>query len=124
MKVLRTIKFVIAFGFVLLAKSCYYDVDEEIYPSVECQSSDMSYTTDVIPLIEMNCYVCHAANINFGNITLDSYESILEHVNNGKLLGAIKHAEGFTPMPQNNSKLLDCQIEKIESWINDGAPDN
>jgi mono/diheme cytochrome c family protein len=120
----KTIKFLSIIATALLFSSCYYDVEEEIYPTLDCQSSDMSYANDIQPLIQTNCYVCHAANINFGNITLDSYPDLLVRVEDGRLLGAINHQSGFSPMPQNGPKLLDCQIEKIESWIADGAPNN
>ena len=84
----------------------------------------MSYANDIVPLLEVNCYVCHASNVRFGNVILDSYDEVLINVNNNKILGAIKHESGFSFMPQGAPKLLDCQIEKIESWINDGAPNN
>lgn len=104
--------------------SCYYDVEEELYPTIECQTENMSYADDIIPIISTNCYACHASNVNFGNVTLDSHTDISVHVDNGRLMGSINHQSGFSPMPQNANKLLDCEIEKIESWIVDGAPDN
>jgi uncharacterized membrane protein len=103
---------------------CYYDVEEELYTTSECQTADMSYQNDILPIIQENCYVCHAANVNFGNITLEGHQNLTVQANNGFLVGAIRHNEGFSPMPQNNSQLLECEIEKIESWINDGAPNN
>ena len=48
----------------LLIGSCYYDVEEELYPSLECDTADITYTADVLPIIEGNCFSCHnqAAN--------------------------------------------------------------
>ena len=109
---------------ILILTSCYYDVEEELYPTLECESLDMSYANDIVPLISENCYVCHATNIAFGNVILDSYSNILVQVDNGRLVGAINRMPGFAPMPQSANKLLDCNIEKIESWINAGAPNN
>lgn len=104
--------------------SCYYDVEEEIYPTIDCLTDDMSYVNDILPIISDNCFRCHDAANNFGNITLEGYDLLKSRVDNGQLLGAIKHEEGFSPMPQNATKLLDCNIEKIEAWINNGAPNN
>lgn len=120
----KTTNFLAIIATALLFGSCYYDVEEEIYPTIDCQSSNMSYANDIQPLIQTNCYIYHAANINFGNITLDSYADLLFRVEDGRLLGAIKHQSGFAPMPQNSPKLLECQIEKIESWIAAGALNN
>ena len=104
--------------------SCQYDVEEELYPDMGCQSLDMSYMNDIIPILEGNCYVCHDAANNFGNVTLDNYDGLFFYVDIGKITGVINHNPGFPQMPQNAPKLLDCEIEKIESWIADGAPNN
>lgn len=108
---------------VLLA-GCYYDVEEELYPSIECDTIDMSYQNDILPIIQDNCYRCHDQANNFGNVTLEGYDNLKTYVNNGKLLGAIKHEAGFSFMPRNEAPLLDCQIAKIEQWINKGALNN
>ena len=123
MMVHRITKLVCIF-MVLGMVGCYYDVEEEIYPTLECESQGMSYQNDILPLIDDNCYVCHSAAANFGNVNLEGYTQLSAYVENGSLLGVIKHEPGFSPMPKNLSKLLDCEIEKIESWISDGALNN
>jgi len=45
-------------------------------------------------------------------------------VDNGKLLGAVTHASGYSPMPKNQAQLSDCNIQKITNWINKGALNN
>lgn len=104
--------------------SCYYDVEEELYPGMACDTANVSYAEDIVPILTANCYVCHSQAINTANITLEGYQNLLEYVNNGRLLGAIKHEVGFSPMPKNAPKLVECNIEKIETWINAGAPNN
>ena len=103
---------------------CYYDVEEEIYPTTECSTEDMSYQTDIFPIINDNCLGCHDAASNFGGITLEGYDLLKIYVDNNQLLGVIKHESGFSPMPKNTAKLLDCEVEKIEAWIVNGAPNN
>jgi hypothetical protein len=121
----KTIKKLVFYMLViLLSSSCYYDSEEDLYPMVGCDIQDMSYSLDIIPIIEANCYVCHDSKNNFGNVTMDSYSDIKVHVDSGRLLGAIKHMSGFAFMPQNAPMLIECNIEKIESWISDGAPNN
>ena len=104
--------------------SCYYDVEEELYPASDCITANMSYQTNIAPIIQRNCYSCHSAAVNTGNITLEGHAQLMKYVNSGQLLGAINHASGFTPMPQNASKLIGCEIAKIEQWVADGAPNN
>ncbi len=107
-----------------LFTSCYYDSEEDLYPTLECDTSNVTYTSTVLPLLQRNCYVCHEAAANFGNITLEGYANLKRFVDNGQFLGAIKHQSGFSPMPQNAPQLLECNIEKIEAWVNAGAPNN
>ena len=122
MKVLRTISLLA--GLILVLGSCYYDVEEELYPSLECQTMDMSYSVDILPIIDTDCYACHSAVANFGNVTLEGHAELIKYVNDNSLLGVIKHSPGFSPMPKNVAKLLDCEVEKIEAWIAAGALDN
>lgn len=108
----------------VLVAGCYYDVEEELYPTLECDTENMSYVNDILPIIQGNCYTCHDQGSNFGGVTLEGYESLKTYVDNGRLLGAIRHESGFSTMPKNAPQLVACNIEKIEAWINAGAPDN
>ena len=116
----------LTFGFLLMivCSSCYYDVEEELYLSIECSTTDMSYQNDILPIISNNCFNCHNAASNFGGVTLEGFSTLKTYVDNGQLLGVIKHESGFSPMPKNSPKLLECEIEKIDAWINSGAPNN
>ena len=109
--------------FVLLP-GCYYDVEEELYPTIECLTMDMSYEEDILPIIDGKCYSCHNAEANFGNVNLEGHQALSKYAEDGSLLGVVKHSSGYSPMPKNQAKLLDCEIEKIEAWIADGALNN
>lgn len=112
------------FGTMIFFSSCYYDNEETLYPPTECVTADMSYQTDIVPIISNNCYVCHSAISNTGNVTLEGYTELKKYVDSGQLMGAINHDPGYSPMPDNAPKLGDCNIAKIESWIAAGAQDN
>jgi len=118
----RIIKFMVL-GMIILT-SCYYDVEENLYPQNDCSTADMSFQTNIAPILQRNCYACHSAAANTANITLEGHSELMKHVNSGRLLGAIRHESGFTPMPQGAAKLIECDIAKIEQWVADGAPNN
>ena len=124
MQELGTINRISVITICLLMAACYYDVEEELYPQVGCFSTDMSFSNDILPIIESNCFPCHDALTIDGNINLEGYDRVKVHIDNGRLVGAITYSPGFSPMPQGKPKLLDCDIEKIQSWVNDGAPNN
>lgn len=104
--------------------SCYYDTTDELFDFSDCQTENMSYQNNIAPIIANHCLDCHNAVANLGGVTLETYTDLKMWVDNGRILGAIQHLPGFIPMPQVGDKLSDCQIDKIESWIEDGAPNN
>jgi hypothetical protein len=103
---------------------CYYDVEEILYPAGACNTDNMSYQTHIAPILQRNCYSCHSAAANTGNITLEGHAALLPYVTSGRLLGAVRHESGFQAMPQNASKLIECDIAKIERWVQDGSLNN
>ena len=107
----------------LAAQGCYYDNVEELYPD-GCRTNNMSYTDDVVPILERNCLSCHNDMDEQGGVNLQTYDEVIVYVENGSLLGSIKHADGFEPMPLIGTMISNCSISKIEEWIYDGAINN
>ena len=91
-----------------------------------CDTVNMEYMADVVPILQNNCYRCHGSNSNSGSfgIVLEGYNNIKPYAESGTLLGVISHAQGFVPMPQDAAKLSDCNINKIRSWIANGIQNN
>lgn len=115
----------IAFIILVLMNACYYDSEEALYPqNSSCDTANITYSESVFPILSAQCAGCHTGFGANGNVQLDSYEHIVSAVNNGSLLGAIRHESGWSPMPQNTNKLDDCSINKIEIWVAAGTPNN
>lgn len=110
---------------VVTLQSCYYDNEEDLYPNPpECDTINVSYSQDVWPIISSNCTSCHSGGAPSGNVYLDNYDNIVIAANNGSLMGAIKHENGYSPMPKGGAMLSDCNIAIIQKWVDDGTPDN
>jgi mono/diheme cytochrome c family protein len=73
--------------------------------------------------MQVNCNACHSQASPSGGIITSDYENLMVIVNNGKLQGTINHLSGFSPMPKGQNKLPDCDLQKIDAWINDGSPE-
>ncbi|HQU60287.1 MAG: hypothetical protein KDD02_22520 [Phaeodactylibacter sp.] len=117
--------FAVSLSLVLLVvNGCYYDVEEELYPIQECNTNNVTYSGIVAPIIQNNCLQCHSAAANLGNVVLEGYDNLKGFADSGRLLGAVKHQSGYSPMPQSAPQLGDCLIARIEQWIDDGAPNN
>jgi cytochrome c5 len=104
--------------------ACSTDVDEVINPGDTCDSESVSFQDNVLVVFNNSCNGCHNASANFGGITLDNHADVKTVVDAGRLLGAVRHDSGFSAMPQGGAQLSDCNIEKLEAWVSDGALDN
>ena len=95
-------------------------------PPPACDTINMKYAANVIPILQASCYSCHGASNNGGSggIILDNYANLKKWADNGTLVGNITHAAGFVPMPYGQAKISDCNINKIISWVKNGAEDN
>jgi mono/diheme cytochrome c family protein len=121
----KIIKASIAMAVIVFMQSCYYDVEDELYPqTVACDTLDVTFTNSIFPIINSNCTSCHSGAAPSGNIRLESYNTISAAANNGSLLGVIRHEPGWSPMPKGGGQLNDCNIAQIETWVNDGTPNN
>jgi hypothetical protein len=92
--------------------------------AVTCDTTNVTYSGYIAPLLSANCVGCHSGGAPSGNILLNSHAGVQEVALNGRLLGAITWANGYQQMPKGSAKLSDCKINKIKAWINDGAPNN
>ena len=117
-------------GFLLLtiviAVSCSKSNEEDLAPPATsgCNTVNMTYSADVVPILQANCYSCHGDGGKDGGVNLDTYENVKDEADGGALLGTITHSSGFPPMPENGGKLSDCDINIIRDWINHGALNN
>ena len=110
----------------LLFSSCYYDNEEDLYPFYEnnCDTTSVSYSLTVKPILERSCVSCHQASNPSGNVLLDTYDGVKAAANNGSLYGSINHDDGYTAMPLGGGKLSNCSIAQVKSWIDNGSLDN
>lgn len=121
---IRRALYVLVLTSLLAITSCYYDKEEDLYPASICVTTGLSYQKHIVPILDRNCYICHSTKSYTSSITLEGYEKLMIYVNNGTLVGSIRHQDGFKPMPQAAQKLIDCDMARIEQWILDGALEN
>lgn len=108
----------------LFMTGCYYDKEELLYPPTNCDTTGVTYSGTVLPLLQSNCLGCHNQAGGQGGIILEGHANTVIRVNDGSLMGAISHASGYSPMPKSGQKLAACDIQRIQTWINAGAPNN
>src|SRR5881409_4003572 len=68
-------------------------------PNGSCDTTNMSFATDIKPILQANCYACHRnSNFSISGTKLEDYEDLIHHVHDGDILGSISHAPGFIEM--------------------------
>ncbi len=112
------------FTIMVAVSSCSKQSEDKLQKNNSCDTTNVTYSKDVLTIIKANCYSCHGDGEADGGISLDGYTNLKIHADAGDLEGTINHAPGFPPMPENNPQLSDCDINIITAWINAGSPNN
>jgi len=104
---------------------CAYDNLQDlkgITDTGSCDTTAISFASQVQPIMNINCISCHnPSNANAG-VILTNYSGVVSATAGGKLVGTLK-GQGYQQMPPSG-KLPSCDIQKIESWVNAGKPNN
>lgn len=87
-----------------------------------CDPEQATFQGAILPIIQNNCRGCHSGEEPTGNLRLINYSDIATVAANGKLEGVIKNLYNIQMPP--DFYLPDCAIQKIDTWIQDGAKDN
>jgi cytochrome c5 len=110
----------------VIFQSCYYDKFDEIHPldgyRNPCDSTaDSSYSQSIKYIMAYNCTSCHNKSFSQGNVRLDTYASVSEQAQNGKLIGTALHKSGYNAMPPG-TQIPSCQTDKLVQWVNAKEP--
>lgn len=89
--------------------------------STSCDTTGVTFSGSVLPIFKNYCNGCHGGASPSAGIDLTTYAKVKPTVADGSLLGSVRHASGFVPMPENGNKLSNCNISKIQAWVNAGA---
>ena len=104
---------------------CYYDDPDILDPNrATCDTTIITYSGSVNPILTANCTGCHSGANAPAGVKMDAHASVKLVATSGKLMGSINHAAGYSPMPKNGTKLSECNIAKIRQWVAAGAPNN
>lgn len=111
-------------GLLLAFDSCYYDRESDLYKPPACDTTNVTWTAVIKPIIDERCaYVgCHGGGTMSGNHDLTNYAGVLSIAKSGALVGSIEHQSNYTSMPYQAAPLPDCMIAQIRIWVEKGAP--
>jgi mono/diheme cytochrome c family protein len=94
-----------------------------VIPPAACDTTKFLFSTTIAPLLIANCTTCHnpTNTANNGGIDFTSFPVVQAYALNGRILGCITHATGFSAMPKGMAQLSTCQITQFSKWIAAGA---
>ena len=100
--------------------SCQSLNEEDLFGD-ECDTTLVTYSGHILPILQNNCHECHSAG---SSLNLVGYNNFIVHVNSGRVSGAVNHRSGYLPMPNGRPKLPECELSRINKWIREGAQNN
>ncbi|MCD6064256.1 MAG: hypothetical protein K0R82_2167 [Flavipsychrobacter sp.] len=126
-------KLLVILSMVVLA-GCYNDNEQDLYPvptnpttpPTPGTDSTVSFSAKIKPILDSKCATagCHDANGLGGGYNFTTYAGVKQAVTNNRLLGAIKHEQGFSQMPKGMPPLDAATIDLFTKWVNQGALNN
>jgi uncharacterized membrane protein len=84
----------------------------------------VSFATFVKPIMENRCQGCHSGTIPSGNLALTNYAQIKASALTPAFMGSMRKLAAYSFMPKGGTQLSACELNKIESWIKRGSPNN
>jgi hypothetical protein len=89
-----------------------------------CDTTAVSYSKQILPILQDNCYTCHQGSNPPSGIDLSNFAVLQAHVQNGDLKSAVTHTGSVTPMPYGLPMLPSCEVNTIVAWVDQGALNN
>lgn len=114
--------FLLALAALVLLPGCYYDNEEELYPDTFCDTTAVTWTGVIEPLVQGSCAIpgCHVPGGQSPALT--SYTAVKAIADEGKLQGVVIAGSPYFMPP--SGKLPACDQNHVQAWIDAGAPQN
>lgn len=105
----------------LILTSCYNDNEQDIYGEVTCDTTDVTFSNSIQPIIDSSCATtgCHVSG-GTGSGDFTSFNGIQSKINNGSFENRVLVQKDMPP----GTPLSDCDLELIQAWLDAGALNN
>ena len=117
-------KYILLAAIAAFVFGCESKNEEELFENEECDTLNVTYNGNIEIILRNNCYECHAKAVATAGVILEGYDNLILRVESGRFRGAVNHLEGYIPMPKDRGFLPECDLAKINIWLDNGAPNN
>lgn len=94
-------------------------------------TATVSFTNDVLPILQSRCVNCHGGDRTEEGLSLNSYTGVINGSENGAVVtpgdasnSLLAELISTQKMPKRGPKLTPPQVQVIIDWINQGALEN
>jgi len=135
--------FIVALVFVgiLLLSACGTSASADVKPAAAqpvqnssssgVSSSNVSFSKDVMPILQATCIKCHGGDKTEKGLDMTSYTALMAGSQRGAVVvpgnaanSSFIHLVANGNMPKRGQKLSASQIQILTDWVNAGAPNN
>ena len=115
---------ILSAGALVTSMGCSKQSADKIAPP--CDTTNVSYSNQIVPIMEQYCYGCHGNGNTGGSggINLNTYVNLKFYANNGYLVGNITYASGYPGMPYGKPAMPNCEVNTIIAWVHQGTQNN
>ena len=95
-----------------------------------CDTTNLTYSGTIAPLMGNYCNGCHGDSGNSTGINLTSYfdsgtdDGVKTVAQDGRLWGSVNQDGGFSAMPLGGNRLQECKIDELRIWLDNGYPND
>jgi hypothetical protein len=116
------IRIVIAVLGITFLNGCFYDNKEDLYKDFpqDCNTTGLTYTQDISPLISQNCLGCHSTAGGFFPV-LETLQQM--RANEVEVTFRITKSIGDPLVMPKGGPMQKCSVDQILTWYADGAPE-
>ena len=106
----------------LVLTGCTYDNLQTLGDPRDCDTFEVSYGMDILPLVSDHCQGCHSGAAPSAGIGFEGHAEIA--LNAEDMLDRMGRAPDDNLLMPQSGKLDSCSIALFSAWINAGKPNN
>jgi uncharacterized membrane protein len=110
------------FGILILV-NCTHDKFDFKKSTTNCDTTQVSYKSKIVPILKENCYSCHATGKSQLNFSI--YDDMAFIAADSELVFSLDAKNSYLLMPPETERpLTSCEKETIKAWIRQGYKNN
>ncbi|WP_299112326.1 hypothetical protein [uncultured Winogradskyella sp.] len=117
-------KYLVSFFIISFFTSCSYNSEDDLIEAIIIEDF-VTYEANIKPIIDNNCIGCHnSPPVNGAPMTLTTYNSVVEAIENRNLIGRISTNDLSSLMPFGGPRLPQNLIDLVIQWEQEGLLEN